>query len=100
MRRWLARVCVAFCVVFFIASAFYVLTYFHKALPSRPSDFQNAICETPVFNFGEREIGETITHSFMLRNTGKSTIKIIEVKPACSCTVADVKNLSIAEKKR
>lgn len=39
-------------------------------------------------NFGEVWSTETLMHSFKISNTGQAPLKILQVKPACGCTVA------------
>ena len=46
------------------------------------------ICDTPVFDFGEKEEGSIITHTFVLKNTGNSAVVIDRIRTTCGCTVA------------
>lgn len=42
-----------------------------------------------VYTFSEVVEGEIIKVTFEVKNTGKIPLKIMEVKPACGCTVAE-----------
>jgi hypothetical protein len=44
--------------------------------------------QVPVFNFGLAEQGTTVVHQFALKNTGKTTIRIEDVRSSCGCTAA------------
>lgn len=41
-------------------------------------------------DFGEVERGDKVSLSFAFENTGKADLEIIEVKPSCGCTSADL----------
>lgn len=45
--------------------------------------------DSPKFDFKEAWAGESIKHTFIVRNTGDAVLKITRVKPSCGCTVAD-----------
>jgi hypothetical protein len=45
--------------------------------------------EEEVYDFGIKDEGPNIEHEFIFTNTGNQTLKILDVKPDCSCTVAD-----------
>ena len=42
----------------------------------------------PVFDFGEVMEGSEVTHEFLVRNDGKGTLRIEQVRPSCGCTAA------------
>lgn len=42
----------------------------------------------PVFDFGERDSEEKVTHDFVVKNTGDESLQITDVKTTCGCTVA------------
>lgn len=44
-------------------------------------------CDNSPFDFGEVWAGARIEHQFKVANKGNETLQILEVKPACSCTV-------------
>ncbi len=46
--------------------------------------------DEPIFNFGDRDAGEVVEHTFTLTNKGDKTLEINEVKTTCSCTVAQI----------
>ncbi|MEM8525270.1 MAG: DUF1573 domain-containing protein [Bacteroidota bacterium] len=45
--------------------------------------------EEPIFEFGEVEAGEIVTHTFDFRNTGKVPLLISDARSTCGCTVPD-----------
>lgn len=47
-------------------------------------------CDQPIFDFGSRDNSEKVSHTFVVRNDGASTLNISRVKPACGCTVANI----------
>ena len=40
----------------------------------------------PIFQFGQRERGETVEHTFVLKNTGDEPLSITRVQASCGCT--------------
>jgi hypothetical protein len=48
-----------------------------------------AVVAEPVFDAGKVNKGAQVAHDFVIRNEGRETLEIIEVHPACGCTVAD-----------
>jgi len=51
--------------------------------------------KNPTFNFGSRDSGEVIEHTFTLTNNGDGTLLIDKVKTNCGCTVAQLSTQSI-----
>lgn len=45
--------------------------------------------EHPVHNFGTITQGNKIDHTFIIRNSGDSPLKIVNIRPACGCTAAN-----------
>lgn len=45
-------------------------------------------CDQPVFQFGEVDPGQVISHSFVLVNPGSAPVRIINVRTSCGCTTA------------
>jgi hypothetical protein len=45
-------------------------------------------CPEPEFAFGARDETDTVTHTFVIRNTGDAPLEITRLRPACGCTVA------------
>ncbi len=43
----------------------------------------------PTFDLGTLVKGDTVIHSFVLKNTGKEPLTIERVAPSCGCTVAE-----------
>lgn len=46
------------------------------------------ICREAVFDFGEREEGDVVEHSFVLENPGDKAVVIERVRTSCGCTAA------------
>ncbi len=46
------------------------------------------VCDEPSFDFGNGNIGETVAHTFYLRNRGYAPVHISHVIPDCGCAVA------------
>lgn len=44
--------------------------------------------ESPVFDFGRINSGESVTHAFVFTNTGDQVLEITRVQPGCGCTTA------------
>ncbi len=42
----------------------------------------------PSFNFGTKWAGETLDHTFQIRNVGNAPLQIVQVRPSCGCTIA------------
>jgi copper(I)-binding protein len=45
--------------------------------------------EHPVHNFGTITQGNKLDHTFIIRNSGDSPLKIVNIRPACGCTAAN-----------
>ncbi len=45
--------------------------------------------EEPIADLGIVVKGDSASHEFVLRNTGDATLEILEIRPACGCTVVD-----------
>src|SRR6185369_9880164 len=53
-----------------------------------PADAPKITAARPKFDFGNVEEGPDITHEFIIRNRGKSVLKINNVSTSCGCTAA------------
>lgn len=42
-----------------------------------------------TFNFGRREKGDVVRHTFTLKNGGRKALHIKDVRPACGCTTTE-----------
>jgi hypothetical protein len=49
-----------------------------------------------VFDFGLVPRDAKVVHNFVLKNIGNDTLRILEIKPGCSCTTAPVDKKNIA----
>lgn len=56
-----------------------------------PGTFPVISCDQPTFEFGSRDNSEKVDHTFVIKNTGTGVLNIGKVKPACGCTLADIK---------
>ena len=54
------------------------------------------VCDAPVYDFGERDNFTRVTHWFQLRNTGSEPLDINRVLTTCGCTVANLKQRTLA----
>ncbi|MGI6460312.1 MAG: DUF1573 domain-containing protein [Candidatus Hydrogenedentales bacterium] len=54
------------------------------------------VCDAPVYDFGERDNFTRVTHRFQLRNTGSEPLDINRVLTTCGCTVANLKQRTLA----
>lgn len=43
------------------------------------------ICEEPLYNFGEREVGESVEHTFIIKNVGDEPADVKQLRPQCGC---------------
>lgn len=48
------------------------------------------VVDEPKFNFGKVNGGTTLSHTFLIRNSGDSELKITKVNPSCGCTLAEL----------
>lgn len=48
-----------------------------------------AVVDEPVYDHGQVSQGEEVRHDFVIRNEGNADLQIVEVRPACGCTVAE-----------
>ena len=56
----------------------------------------NIEVDEPSYDFGEVETGETIEHTFTVKNSGDAELVISRVKPSCGCTVANISSKNLA----
>ncbi len=61
----------------------------------RSEDAGSLVAESPVLDFGAVAAGQPQDGLFVLKNAGKETLTITEVKSACNCTNADLNNTSL-----
>ncbi len=47
-------------------------------------------CDEPVYDFGTMDNADTVKHTFVIKNTGDTSLDIERVKPSCGCTVANI----------
>ncbi len=56
---------------------------------SAPSPGPHWSCEAAYYDFGEVWAGVTVTKPYEFKNVGTQTLKILEAKPKCSCSIAE-----------
>lgn len=61
--------------------------FFLEGAELRASESPAIIAETS-YNFGELSESAPVSHDFIVKNTGKNTLNIRDVKPGCGCTIA------------
>ena len=59
------------------------------AAPVDPEKAPKAVIDAKEFDAGSIPKGETIKHDFIVENTGKGTLEISRVQPACGCTLSE-----------
>lgn len=68
-------------------AAFFLFTLpavWAAAAPLRPQ----IVCDAPVFDFGEASNFEVVEHDFIIRNDGKLSLEIRNIRVSCGCTAA------------
>jgi hypothetical protein len=55
----------------------------------------NIEIENTVYDFGKLIYGQKIQHTFSIKNTGNSDLKINDIKTSCGCTVAEIDTKTI-----
>lgn len=55
--------------------------------------------DKPTFNFGTIVQGKKVDHTFIIRNSGDSPLKIAQIRPACGCTAANISTREIQPNK-
>lgn len=50
---------------------------------------------TPVYEFGEMDNSQKVSHDFVIKNVGDEPLVINDVKSTCGCTVAKLENKTI-----
>jgi hypothetical protein len=53
-------------------------------------------CDEPLFDFGSVESVQTVEHTFIIKNAGTAPLEIINARPSCGCTVANVSEKIVA----
>lgn len=56
------------------------------------------VCPHPIFDAGERFIGESAEHEFIIRNVAKSYIRIEKIKSSCLCTEHSIGKMELGPK--
>lgn len=56
--------------------------------------------KTASFEFGEVQIGDSIWHKFIVKNTGKDNLIISDAIASCDCTIASFSTEPIKPKKK
>ncbi len=70
--------------------AFFLLTAVCFALVSAPASAQpRAVPVSPVHDVGSVDKGDTVEHTFEIRNDGNEALRIRDVTASCGCAVAE-----------
>ncbi|HKV06906.1 MAG TPA: DUF1573 domain-containing protein [Thermoanaerobaculia bacterium] len=77
MKRQMRPVILALCALFVAAA-----TLFAAGKPK-------AVVVEPIKDAGTVSKGDKISHDFLIKNEGDADLEIINVQPACGCTVAE-----------
>lgn len=86
-----------FLILIFIIIGIAAYGYF-KAIPSienQTADLPKIEITPKYFNFGEAEYGQILTHSFLVKNTGKAVLEIKRIATSCPCTTAEIEKEKI-----
>jgi hypothetical protein len=54
------------------------------------------VCDQPVHDFGEAVTDTVVTHAFVIRNEGRLSARIRDIKASCGCTRAFIESKTIA----
>lgn len=86
-----------FCICFsFVQLAAQNASSTRLSLSPAPTGTAAMKWEAERHNFGQVQLGDTLTHTFIVTNTGTAPLQLNSVKPGCSCTVADYSKEPIA----
>jgi hypothetical protein len=59
-----------------------------QALPQTETNAPQAVVNEKTYSFKEALEGDVVSHAFSIANTGKTPLKIIDVRTSCGCTTA------------
>ena len=59
------------------------------ATPTSAAAAPRAVVDQPVVDKGRVPVGDPVNADFTIQNEGEGTLQILQVHPACGCTVAD-----------
>jgi hypothetical protein len=59
------------------------------AVPAKDPAAETLVLKETEFNFGKIPQGKPVTHIFEITNTGKDSLKIINVQASCGCTTPE-----------
>lgn len=54
------------------------------------------IVAQPIKDFGKTNVGQHHEHTFMIKNRGSDTLKLLEMELPCDCVTADIENVTLA----
>jgi uncharacterized protein DUF1573 len=91
LQRWMIALAATFCVV---AVALNLWAWFG------PGSWGPRLqCDAPHFDFGERDVNDSIDHEFALTNTGYQDLLIRDISADCSCVTAKVTSVTVPPRK-
>ncbi len=68
---------------------------FSKLTPAERANAPVAEIDSKVFHFESVRMGETISKVFTIKNMGKSPLRILNLKPSCSCITAKADDMEV-----
>ncbi len=63
-----------------LASTDHAVCVASEKSPTSPTTFAKAVVDEPIYQFEPVLDGQTITHTFTIKNTGTAELKIIKVR--------------------
>lgn len=63
-------------------------TVVEKPVEIKPQHLGNLVFENTFHDFGQVMEGDIVKHTFVLKNTGVGTLKILKTETSCGCTTA------------
>jgi hypothetical protein len=54
------------------------------------------VCDDPLYNFGERQAGESVEHTFAVRNVGDAPAAMDKFAPQCGCAAISAQHDTLA----
>lgn len=84
MRTKFGNYLFAVSVLFFVGASAHVIYGRMRA-----SELPVIMCDQVQVNWGTVPVGSVVEHTFRLRNEGRASLLISDVKPGCGCTLVE-----------
>ena len=76
-------------LLFHVAMGLVILLGLSRPLPSRADNqFPKMQVMTPFYDLGVVAQGQAVTHEFVIRNTGKATLRLEQVRPSSGVKIS------------